>query len=102
MLEEIDVFNKEWEGDGLLLIKILIGVYFGLVIFGDIGLVCWLEFVVVGDIVNVVSCLEVVSRELGCNCVVSEDLMWYVNLKEDVGGIEDVLFFVCEVIKLCG
>lgn len=102
LLEETDAFNKERAGDGLPPVRISIGVHFGPVILGDIGPARRLEFAVVGDTVNVASRLEAVSRELGCNCVVSEDLMRHANLKEDAAAAKDVPFSAREAIKLRG
>jgi len=75
LIEETEAFNKELEARGIAPIKVSIGVHFGPVILGDIGPSRRLEFAVVGDTVNVASRLEASTRELGCRCVVSEDLM---------------------------
>lgn len=75
LIEEAKAFNKDREANGLAAVEISIGVHYGPVILGDIGPSRRLEFAVVGDTVNVASRLEASTRELGCQCVVSEDLM---------------------------
>jgi len=52
-----------------------VGVHFGNAILGDIGPSRRLEFAVIGDTVNVAARLEAASRELGCKCVVSDELV---------------------------
>lgn len=75
LIEEAKVFNKDREAKGIAPVQVSIGVHYGPVILGDIGPSRRLEFAVVGDTVNVASRLEASTRELGCQCVVSEDLM---------------------------
>ncbi|MBG6199883.1 adenylate/guanylate cyclase domain-containing protein [Roseibium album] len=75
LIEETESFNKEIETRGITPISVSIGVHFGPVILGDIGPSRRLEFAVVGDTVNVASRLEASTRELGCRCVVSEELI---------------------------
>jgi adenylate cyclase len=75
LIEEAKAFNKDREASGLAAVEISIGVHYGPVILGDIGPSRRLEFAVVGDTVNVASRLEASTRELGCQCVVSEELM---------------------------
>ena len=84
LIEETDVLNKELEAKGIEPIKVSIGVHFGPVILGDIGPARRLEFAVVGDTVNVASRLEASTRELGCRCVVSEDLMYQARQSESL------------------
>lgn len=75
LIEETEAFNQDLEAKGIAPIQVSIGVHFGPVILGDIGPSRRLEFAVVGDTVNVASRLEASTRELGCRCVVSEELM---------------------------
>ena len=55
--------------------KVSVGLHYGPVIIGDIGPDRRLEFAVLGDTVNVASRLEAATRELGCQCVVSDALV---------------------------
>ena len=52
-----------------------IGVHYGLVVVGDVGTADRLEFAVLGNTVNVASRLESATREIGCHCLVSAELV---------------------------
>lgn len=56
-------------------LKLAVGVHFGPVIIGDVGSEDRLEFAVLGDSVNVANRLEQATRQVGCICLVSEDLI---------------------------
>jgi adenylate cyclase len=56
-------------------LKLAIGVHYGPVVVGNIGSEQRLEFAVLGDTVNVASRLEAATREIGCRCLVSRDLV---------------------------
>jgi adenylate cyclase len=101
LIEETEAFNKELEAKGISPIEVSIGVHFGPVILGDIGPSRRLEFAVVGDTVNVASRLEASTRELGCRCVVSEELMQHAG---EAGTEEDpqTRFSLRDPIKLRG
>ncbi len=75
ILEETKIFNAQRLAEGKSQIEVSVGAHYGPVILGDIGPSRRLEFAVVGDTVNVASRLESSSRELHCQCVVSDDLM---------------------------
>ena len=75
IIAETKRFNDHRTANGLDPVRVSIGVHFGPVILGDIGPARRLEFAVVGDTVNVASRLETSTRALGCQCVVSGDLM---------------------------
>ncbi len=102
LIVETEKFNKDREASGIAPIKVSIGVHFGPVILGDIGPTRRLEFAVVGDTVNVASRLEASTRELGCQCVVSEELMQRAGLPEETAHPNQVNFSAKEAIKLRG
>ena len=101
LIEETEAFNRELEAKGIAPIQVSIGVHFGPVILGDIGPSRRLEFAVVGDTVNVASRLEASTRELGCKCVVSEELMRHAELSGD-DALPQKAFSAREPIKLRG
>lgn len=102
LLEETEAFNAEQAAKGLAPVQISIGVHFGPVILGDIGPSRRLEFAVVGDTVNVASRLEASTRELGCKCVVSEELMKRAGYMNDNTEDPPAEFSAREAIRLRG
>ncbi len=81
MIAAIEMSNafESWQrsryvtnGDRL---KLAIGVHYGAVVIGDIGSEKRLEFAVLGDAVNVASRLESATRDVGCRCLISQDLV---------------------------
>jgi len=102
LIDETKTFNQDREANGIAPIQVSIGVHYGPVILGDIGPSRRLEFAVVGDTVNVASRLEASTRELGCQCVVSEDLMQRAELSNAAGQPRQVEFSPREAIKLRG
>ena len=64
--------NTVPDTDGL---HLAIGGHYGSVVIGDIGSEDRLEFAVLGDAVNVASRLESATRQTGCRCLISGDLM---------------------------
>lgn len=56
-------------------LKLAIGVHYGPVVIGNIGSEQRLEFAVLGDTVNIASRLEAATREIGCRCLVSRNLV---------------------------
>jgi adenylate cyclase len=74
MLASIDELNREREIHGEPPIRISIGLHYGQVVLGDIGL-NRLEFAVIGTTVNAASRLESLTREFGCAMITSDDLV---------------------------
>ena len=101
LIDETKAFNQDREANGFDPVRVSIGVHYGPVILGDIGPSRRLEFAVVGDTVNVASRLEASTRELGCRCVVSEDLMRRAELS-NAANPKQVEFSAREAIKLRG
>ena len=74
MLGSIDDLNRERRHRGEPPIRISIGLHYGQVVLGDIGL-NRLEFAVIGTTVNAASRLESLTREFGCAIIASDDLV---------------------------
>ena len=74
MLAAIDELNRERKPRGEPPIRISIGIHYGQVVLGDIGL-NRLEFAVIGTTVNAASRLELLTREFGCAIIASDDLV---------------------------
>ena len=74
MMVSIDELNRERKTRGEPPIQLSLGLHYGQVVLGDIGL-NRLEFAVIGTTVNAASRLEGLTRELGCVLVASNDLV---------------------------
>jgi adenylate cyclase len=74
MLDSVDELNRERKSRGEPPVRISIGLHYGQVVLGDIGL-NRLEFAVIGTTVNAASRLESLTREFGCAMIASDDLV---------------------------
>ena len=74
MIGSIDDLNRARHDRGQSSIQLSVGLHYGQVVLGDIGL-NRLEFAVIGTTVNVASRLESLTREFGCSLVASDDLV---------------------------
>jgi adenylate cyclase len=74
MIGSMDQLNRERKTRGEPPIKLSLGLHYGQVVLGDIGL-NRLEFAVIGTTVNIASRLEAMTRELGCALIASDDLV---------------------------
>jgi len=74
MIGSIGELNRERENRGEPPIRLSIGLHYGQVVLGDIGL-NRLEFAVIGTAVNAASRLEALTREYGCAMVASDELV---------------------------
>ncbi len=81
MQQTITEWNSVRALQGQQPILLSIGIHYGEVVLGDIGSERRLEFAVLGDVVNVSSRLEALSRKLGAQVVVSNDAV------EAAGGL---------------
>jgi adenylate cyclase len=74
MIGSIGELNRERGHRGEPLIRVSIGLHYGQVVLGDIGL-NRLEFAVIGTAVNAASRLETLTREYGCAMIASDELV---------------------------
>jgi adenylate cyclase len=75
MLDELDRWNEKRIARGADPVHVGIGVHYGSAVLGDIGDERRLEFAVIGDTVNVASRIERLTRALGVDILVSQDLV---------------------------
>jgi adenylate cyclase len=71
--QEIERWGRKRSSRGADPLPVSIGVHCGLVTVGNLGGSERLEFAVVGDVVNVASRLEEITREVGGSIIASED-----------------------------
>ena len=74
MIVAIDELNHERKSRGEQPIQLSVGLHYGQVVLGNIGL-NRLEFAVIGTTVNAASRLESLTREFGCALVASNELV---------------------------
>ena len=74
MIGSIAELNREREARNEPPIRLSIGLHYGQVVIGDIGL-NRLEYAVIGSAVNAASRLEALTREYGCAMVASDELV---------------------------
>jgi len=74
MIASIGALNLDRKNRGEPPIRLSVGLHYGPVLLGDIGL-NRLEFAVIGTTVNAASRLEALTRELGCAMIASDDLV---------------------------
>jgi adenylate cyclase len=74
MLDAIAAWNADRNDRGELTFSIGIGIHFGTVGMGQIGVEQHLEQAIAGDTVNVARKLEALTRKLGASIVVSDEL----------------------------
>jgi adenylate cyclase len=81
--------NRERASAGSEPIPVSIGIHYGDVVLGDVGSERRLEFAVLGDVVNVASRLEALTRQVGAKVVVSDGLV--DSLRHETGNGADEL-----------
>jgi adenylate cyclase len=92
MIGSMDEWNLERKNRGEPPIQISLGLHYGQVVLGDIGL-NRLEFAVIGTTVNTASRLESLTRELGCALVAGNDLVQQA-LAEKKSANSDFMYLV--------
>ena len=75
MQKSMDEWNDARVTQGEQAIRLSVGLHYGIVILGDIGSERRLEYAVLGDVVNVSSRLENLTRKLGVSIVMSDEVV---------------------------
>ncbi len=65
-----------------------IGVHCGQAVVGEIGFRDHVAFTALGDAPNVASRLESLTKDLGCEAVLSDDVLHHAGLGEDIARLE--------------
>ena len=90
MIGSIDELNLDRKNHSEPPIRLSIGLHYGEVVLGDIGL-NRLEFAVIGTAVNAASRLETLTREYGCALVASDDLVRRARNEADSSNADFML-----------
>lgn len=90
MIGSIGELNRERSNRGEPLIRVSIGLHYGQVVLGDIGL-NRLEFAVIGTAVNAASRLETLTREYGCAMVASDELVQRARAETGSSSVDFLL-----------
>ena len=90
MIGSIGELNLERKNRSEPPIRLSIGLHYGEVVLGDIGL-NRLEFAVIGTAVNAASRLETLTREYGCALVASDDLVQRARTEPDSSNADFML-----------
>ncbi len=75
MVDELGRWNRKRVARGAVPIRASIGVHYGSAVLGDIGDERRLEYAVIGDTVNVASRIERLTRTIGADILVTQDLV---------------------------
>ncbi|ABZ95661.1 Adenylate cyclase related protein [Leptospira biflexa serovar Patoc strain 'Patoc 1 (Ames)'] len=79
MLQALAEWNKKRETNEEKAISIRIGIHYGPVIVGNVGIEKRLEYTVIGDTVNAASRLETLGKELKRNFLISKELYDHIS-----------------------
>jgi adenylate cyclase len=90
MIGSMDELNQARKNRGEPPIQVSVGLHYGQVVLGDIGL-NRLEFAVIGTTVNAASRLESLTREFGCAIVVSDALVRQARAESSHSSADFVL-----------
>ena len=101
MIGSIGELNLDRKNHNEPPIRLSIGLHYGEVVLGDIGL-NRLEFAVIGTAVNAASRLETLTREYGCALVASDDLVRQARNEADSSNADFMLLVEKPPRTICG
>jgi adenylate cyclase len=87
MLAALGEWNREREAEGLMPLRMGVGLHYGQVVLGDIGSRRSMAFATVGDTINVASRLQAFTRELEATIVASGALVAAVEREAAEGAL---------------
>jgi adenylate cyclase len=87
MLAALGEWNRQREAEGLLPLRMGVGLHYGQVVLGDIGSRRSMAFATVGDTINVASRLQALTRELDATIVASGALVAAVQREAAEGAL---------------
>lgn len=94
-------WNGERRAAGADGVHVVVGAHYGPVVAGDVGGAERLEFTVIGDTVNVASRLESLTRDLGVDALLSDDLLSAAR-REGAGDAETAGLEALQAVTLRG
>lgn len=87
MQEKLARLNQEWKTRGLPELRTGVAVHHGEVVVGNVGSPQRMEFTVIGEAVNVTWKLQELTKEVGCDFIVSEQVRSLVTDRTDFRSI---------------
>jgi adenylate cyclase len=81
MIHRVEELSRELAGELQAPLRIGIGIHGGSVVVGEMGYGSTHYLTAVGDIVNIASRLEALTKQYGCNLVVSEFVMTHAGVQ---------------------
>jgi adenylate cyclase len=87
MQSQLAALNKRWRSNNWPALRAGIAIHHGQVVVGNIGSAQRMEFTVIGDAVNVTWKLQELTKEIGCDFVVSQQVRALVTERSDFQAI---------------
>ena len=79
---QLQQFNNERQNQGLITLGTGIGIHIGSVMLGTLGNANRMDSTVIGDAVNLASRLEGLTKFYGCQIIVSDDIIQFLDQKQ--------------------